>query len=70
MSEISKHWRIYLVGIGAVACWSGITFYGMGLSYREPRSLDTNLGLAFAIGGLIVLIIGILAYMRRPESER
>ena len=70
MRELSKHWQIYLIGIGAVAAWSGFTFYGMGRSYREPRSLDTTIGLAFTIGGLIVLAIGIAAYMRRPDSER
>ncbi len=70
MSELSKHWRIYLIGIGAVATWSGVTFYGMGISYREPRALDANLGLAVTIAGLIVLLLGIFFYMRRPESER
>lgn len=70
MSELSKHWQIYLIGIGAVAAWTGFTFYGLGLSYREDRSLEINLGLGLFIGGLIVLAIGIAAYMRRPDSER
>lgn len=70
MSEISKHWQIYLIGIGAVAAWTGITFYGLGMSYREDRAFDVNLGLGLTIGGLIVLAIGIATYMRRPDSER
>ncbi|HEV2527051.1 MAG TPA: hypothetical protein VGT61_01155 [Thermomicrobiales bacterium] len=70
MNEIARHWHVYLIGIGAIAAWCGLTFYGMGLSYREPRSFDVNVGLGLMIGGLIVLAIGIFFYMRRPESER
>ena len=70
MSELQKHWHIYLIGIGSVAAWCGLTFYGMGLSYREPRSLDVNAGLILMVAGLIILAVGIVAYKRRPDSQR
>ena len=70
MSEIQKHWHIYLIGIGSVMAWSGITFYGMGLSYRESRALDVNAGLVLTVLGLVLLAVGIAAYMRRPDSQR
>lgn len=70
MSELSKHWQIYLIGVGAVAAWSGFTFYGLGMTYRESRDLDVYGGLIAMVIGLILLAVGIWGYMRRPEDQR
>lgn len=70
MSELQRHWRVYLVAIGAIAAWVGLTIWGMARSYDEHRELDLNAGMALMIGGVIVLVIGVLAYMRRPEDHR
>jgi hypothetical protein len=70
MGNILRYWRIYLVAIGAIAAWVGFTVYGLGNSYREPRDSDVNIGIGLMVGGLVVLVIGIIAYMTRPEDQR
>lgn len=66
MSDLGKHWRIVLIAIGAIATWVGFTFFGMSMSYRVQRDYVTNVGVALMVAGLIVLLAGSVAYLRRP----
>ena len=69
MSDLGKHWQIVLIAVGAIATWVGFTFLGMSLSYREQRDYVTNWGVALMVAGLVVLLVGSLAYMRRPNRN-
>jgi ABC-type uncharacterized transport system permease subunit len=70
MGGFLQYWRIYLIAIGAIAAWAGVTIYGLGNSYREPRDFDVNVGIGLIVGGLAVLVVGVIAYMTRPEDQR
>jgi hypothetical protein len=48
-----------LTALGAVIAAVGLTVFGMGMSYREPRDTDVTIGIVLMILGLAGFIVGL-----------
>src|SRR5688500_12443028 len=51
-----------LVALGAVIATVGVTVYGMGIAYREPRDADVTIGVVLMVGGLVAFFAGPAIY--------
>lgn len=59
-----------LIGLGAVAAWTGFMVFGMGTAELIPTPFLLNTGLLVMVVGLVVLVLGALAYRRATEDDR
>ena len=48
-----------LIALGAVIAAVGLVVFGMGMSYREPRDTDVNIGIALMVIGLVGFVAGL-----------
>lgn len=65
MAETSR----ILTALGLVAASSGLTIYGIGVSFVEPGEFQINLGWFLMIAGVIATVVGIAMSKRIPEEE-
>lgn len=52
----------WLIALGAVVAWVGVTVLGMGMSYLESADWMVNTGAIASVVGLVALAIGIFVY--------
>ena len=60
-----------LIALGAVIASVGLVVFGMGMSYREPRDVDVNIGIALMVIGLAAFAVGlVMTRMGYGESDQ
>ena len=63
--------RRLLLALGPVVAAVGLVVFAMGLSYREPRDFEVQIGIGLMIGGVVGALLGWLLYRteRDPAEE-
>ncbi len=59
----------WLVVLGSVGSSVGLVVYGMGTSTLEPASQLIDYGKILMLGGLLALVIGLVAYKATEKSS-
>ena len=68
LDALGHEWPRILTALGAVIAPVGLVFFGIGTAFREPRDLETNVGIALMVIGAVVFVIG-LGAMRMGIGE-
>lgn len=65
MLEISR----IVTSIGAVAASSGLTIYGIGVSFVDPGGYQVTVGLWLMVLGVIATVAGLVLYRQHFVEE-
>lgn len=60
----------WLVALGSVAAAVGLTVVGMATSYIQPVESMITLGVVMMIGGIVLLVVGLLASAAADRADR
>ncbi len=59
----------WMVALGSVAAAVGLTTVGIATSTLQPMDDLINLSVILMVGGLIVFVVGMLAYHRADDAD-
>lgn len=65
MGEVGR----ILVAFGAVLATVGLVVFGIALAYIEPSTSQSNLGIVMMVVGVVLTVVGAVAYSREIRSS-
>jgi uncharacterized membrane protein len=58
----------WMLSIGPVAAMVGLTIFGMGIAFVEPRDAEVNIGIALMVIGVAMTIVGAVLYRATEKA--